>query len=100
MRRLAVSNVSGLFNLYELLTDKDSRSPRYVNVHELCPSLGALWSGESDKVTSTSPETGEVGRVHSSVDWFIRSYEEYLDRESGSDTLWRTVSATADPNLA
>ena len=100
MRRLVVSNVNGLFNLYELWTDKDSCSSRYVNVHKLRPSLGALWSGERDKVTSTSPETGEVGRVHSSVDWFIRNYKEHLDRESGSDTLWLTVSAIVDPNLA
>ena len=69
-----ISKVSRVFSLYRVLTNKDSCSSRYVNVHKLCPTVGALWSGEGDKVTPTTPEVGEVGRIHSRVYGFIQDY--------------------------
>ena len=61
-------------------TDKDSRSSQYINVHKLPPSFGASWLGERDKVTSTSPEMREVGRIHSRVNGFIQDYRDVRAR--------------------
>ena len=51
-------------------------------------------------MTSTSPEEGDVGRVHSRVNGFIQDYRVVLEQGGYSNTLRHTVAATADPNLA
>lgn len=85
--KAAVPKVSSVFNSYEVLTDKDSCSSRYVNVHKLRPKIGALWSGERAKVTSTSPDMGDVGRVHSRVNGFIQDYRVALEQKGCSNTI-------------
>ena len=51
-------------------------------------------------MTSTIPEEGEVGRVHSRVNGFIQDYRMVLEQSGCSNILRHTVAATADPNLA